>query len=122
MSKNVPVSEWRRTSGNGELATTDTTLVTDSGLQLITLSGLNLIALSGSYTAIPTTNWGKIEVVPSSVWRKTSGNDDSVFDGPDDIVDTVGVFLVDTVGNNIVDTGIDMNVIPQTEWEQDDGR
>lgn len=121
MSVNVPTTEWRRTSGNGELATTDATLVTDSGLQLITLSGDSLIALFGSYTPIPASTWAIVEPTPISVWQKTSGNTESVFDGPSDIDDTLGNLLVDTVSNNIVDTGIDMNITPESVWTENDG-
>lgn len=56
---------------------------------------------------------------PVSIWRKTSGNDERSYDGPNDIDDPLANLLVDTVGNNIVDTGITMTVTPQTEWAED---
>lgn len=58
--------------------------------------------------------------IPVTVWRKTSGNNDSVFDGPNFIVDTLGDFLVDPSGNFLVDTGIVMPIIPTTTWREDD--
>ena len=122
MSKNVPASVWRRTSGNGELATASGDLVTLSGLNLVTLSGEQLVILGGSYTPIPATVWATVETKPASVWRKTSGLNENTYDGPNDIADPQGNLLVDTVGNNVVDTGIDMNIIPDTVWTEDDSK
>lgn len=120
MSVNVPTNSWRRTSGNGELGTTDESLITLSDLQLITLGGLELFALPGTYTPVPATIWNKDDPTPASVWRKTSGLDESVADGPNNIDDPQNNLLVDPQGNYVVDTGIEMNVTPQTEWMQDD--
>lgn len=120
MSVGVPTTEWRRTSGNGELGTTDENLVTDSGLQLVTLSGLSLVTLTGTYTPVPANVWGTVETVPASVWRKTSGLDDSNPDGPNNIDDTLGNLLVDTAGNFVVDTGIEMPGTPTNTWEEND--
>jgi len=120
MSVNVPTNVWRRTSGNGELGTTDLTLTTLNDDQLVTLSGLLLIALPGSYTATPASEWSNgTETLPASVWRTTSGNNDSAADGPSDLVDTAGDFIVDTSGDQVIDTGITMDIIPDTIWEED---
>lgn len=120
MSVDVPVSTWRRTSGNGELATTSGNLVTLSGSQLITLSGLNLVILGGSYTAVPATAWATVETAPVSLWRPTDGHSDFSNDGVAFIVDPSRNFLVDTIRNNIVDTGVVESEIPATDWIEDD--
>lgn len=57
---------------------------------------------------------------PATIWRATSGNNDSVSYGPDFIVDTAGNLLVDPQGNFVIDTGITMPLIPATIWEEDD--
>lgn len=59
-------------------------------------------------------------MLPTTVWRTTSGNNENVFDGPNDIVDTAGNNLVDTLGNQIVDTGISMPIIPKTDWVENE--
>lgn len=120
MSTNVPTNIWRRTSGNGELSVTEANLITDDGKQFITLNGVELIVLSGSYSPIPDSEWEVDEIVPTSVWRKTSGLDESVLDGQNSVIDPQGNFLVDTTGNQVVDTGIDMNVTPDSIWTEDD--
>lgn len=58
--------------------------------------------------------------IPATTWRKTSGLNESVSDGPNNIVDTLGNFLVDPSGNQIVDTGIAMPLIPATTWTEND--
>lgn len=60
--------------------------------------------------------------VPATIWRVTSGNYDSTPDGPNDIADPSGVLLVDPSGVQIIDTGLEMPIIPDTEWSQDDSR
>lgn len=120
MSVNMPVTEWRRTSGNGELGNTSDTLVTLNDLQLITLSGEDIITLEGTYTPIPQTIWDTVEPTPTTVWLTTPIETENVFDGPNDLVDTLGNNIVDTDGNQIVDTGITMDLPPDTIWEEDD--
>lgn len=120
MATNVPVTDWRRTSGNGELGSTSATLVTDSDEQIVTLSGLSLIALPGSYTPVPASDWATVETVPASTWRTTTGLNESTSDGPFDISDPQGDLLVDTLGNQVVDTGVTMDIIPASDWEEDD--
>lgn len=68
MAKSTPATDWRRTSGNGELGAANGFLTTDSGNQITTLSVLNLALLSGSYTPIPATEWDNTETVPATIW------------------------------------------------------
>lgn len=120
MSVNVPVTDWRRTSGNGELGTTSDNIITLSGSQIVTLAGNDLVVLAGSYTPVPGTIWENIEPIPATLWRPTDGLSDFDNEGVSDIVDTTGEDLVDTTGEQIVDTGVLGTEIPATDWVQDD--
>lgn len=121
MSVGLPISVWRRTSGNGELGTTDESITTLDNVQITTLSGLSLVALEGSYTPTPATEWEVDDDIPSSEWRPTDGLSEFGSGEPSDIVDTEDVSLVDTEGVQIVDTGVIETLIPSTEWEENDG-
>lgn len=120
MSVGVPVTEWRRTSGNGELGTTSDNIVTLSGLQIVTLAGADLVILAGSYTPVPGTVWDVLEPTPVTEWRPTIGNDEFGSDGVSDIADPSGNLLVDTAGNQVVDTGVTDTALAATEWIEDD--
>lgn len=120
MPVNVPVSEWRRTSGNGELGTTSGNVTTLNGLQIITLAGADLVISEGSYTAVPATEWAVVDSVSATEWRPTDGLSDFSDEGASDIVDTTGEHLVDTTSIQIVDTGVLETEIPATDWIQDD--
>jgi len=121
MSVNVPDTNWRRTSGNGEIGSTEASITTLSGEQLITLGGLSLIVLPGSYAPVPVTEWEPTDPLPISEWRPTDGLSDYGSEGISNIVDTSGDYLIDTTGDFIVDTGVTETEIPKSEWTENDG-
>lgn len=57
--------------------------------------------------------------VPVTTWQSTSGLNDFSNGAINNIVDPSGTFLVDPSGTFIVDTGVIDNLIPATEWEED---
>lgn len=120
MSVNVPDTIWRRTSGNGELATDSGFLTTLSGNQITTLSGNDLIILGGSYTPVPASVWAKVGTTPASEWRPPDGLSEFSSEGASDIVDSSADNLVDPSGDQIVDTGVIETDIPASVWEEDD--
>lgn len=122
MSVGVPVTDWRATSGNGELDTASGNLITLSGLQLVTLSGSDLVLLGGSFVPVPANIWGTVETIPASIWQPTGNNDEFSSGGVYDIADPAGVLLVDTAGVQVVDTGVINTPLDASIWEEDDSK
>lgn len=121
MSVNVPQTEWRPTSGIGESgSSSDLDITTLSGVDIASLAGVQLVTLEGTYTPLPASEWAKAETTPASEWRPTDGLSEFSNEGPNNIVDTLGVFLVDPSAVFIVDTGV-IEMIPDTEWIENDG-
>lgn len=58
MAVDVPVTQWRPTSGLTEMGNDGETNITTLGdVQITTLSGVDLVTLEGTVTMIPPTEW-----------------------------------------------------------------
>jgi hypothetical protein len=57
---------------------------------------------------------------PVSVWRNTDGLTEYSSEGANYIVDTADFYLVDTTGFYVIDTGVVADLIPASEWVEND--
>jgi len=56
---------------------------------------------------------------PVTIWRTTSGNNESESYTAANIADPLGNLLIDPQSNFVVDTGLVMPLIPATVWTED---
>jgi hypothetical protein len=58
--------------------------------------------------------------LPATIWQNPNQSIEPTVGDANDIVDPSANTLVDPSGNQIIDTGVEIDSMPATAWEEDD--